>query len=35
MELPVAFSPRSKAAGKKIRWRDGWHAVRLLVSHRF
>jgi len=34
-ELPVAFSPRSRAAGKKIRWRDGWHAVRLLVSHRF
>jgi glycosyltransferase involved in cell wall biosynthesis len=34
-ELPVAFSPRSRAAGKKIRWRDGWHAVRLLVRHRF
>jgi len=34
-ELPVAFNPRSRAAGKKIRWRDGWHAVRLLVSHRF
>jgi glycosyltransferase involved in cell wall biosynthesis len=34
-ELPVTFSPRSKAAGKKIRWRDGWHAVRLLVRHRF
>ena len=34
-ELPVTFSPRSRAAGKKIRWRDGWHAVRLLVSHRF
>jgi len=34
-ELPVVFSPRSRAAGKKIRWRDGWHAVRLLVSQRF
>ena len=34
-ELPVTFSPRSRAAGKKIRWRDGWHAVRLLVRHRF
>ena len=34
-ELPVTFSPRSRAAGKKIRWRDGWHAVRLLVTHRF
>lgn len=35
VELPVVFSPRSKAAGKKIRWRDGYHAVRLLVRHRF
>jgi len=34
-ELPVTFSPRSRAAGKKIRWRDGWHAVRLLMAHRF
>ena len=34
-ELPVEFSPRSKAAGKKIRLRDGWHAVDLLVRHRF
>ena len=35
VELPVTFSPRSRAAGKKIRWRDGWHAVELLVRHRF
>jgi glycosyltransferase involved in cell wall biosynthesis len=35
MERPVTFSPRSRAAGKKIRWRDGWHAVRLLVRNRF
>lgn len=35
VELPVVFSPRSKQAGKKIRWRDGWHAVDLLVRHRF
>lgn len=34
VELPVVFSPRSKAAGKKIRWRDGLHAVGLLVRHR-
>jgi glycosyltransferase involved in cell wall biosynthesis len=34
IELPVTFSPRSRAAGKKIRWRDGWHAVRLLVRNR-
>ena len=35
VELPVTFSPRSKAAGKKIRWRDGWHAVDILVRHKF
>lgn len=35
VELPVVFSPRSKAAGKKIRWRDGVHAVGLLARHRF
>ncbi|MBS1817365.1 MAG: glycosyltransferase family 2 protein [Acidobacteria bacterium] len=35
IELPVSFSPRSRQAGKKIRWRDGWHAVDLLVRHRF
>ena len=35
VELPVTFSPRSRDAGKKIRWRDGWHAVDVLVRHRF
>lgn len=35
MELPIRFTARSKAAGKKIRWRDGVHAVRVLVRHRF
>lgn len=35
VERPVRFSPRSKAAGKKIRWRDGLHAVRVLVRLRF
>ena len=34
-ELPVTFSPRSKAAGKKIRWQDGVHAVRVLVRNKF
>lgn len=34
VELPVTFSPRSRAAGKKIRWRDGWHAIDLLLRHR-
>lgn len=35
VELPIAFSPRSKAAGKKIRWHDGLHAIRVLVRYRF
>lgn len=35
VELPVVFSPRSKAAGKKIRWRDGVHAVDILMRCRF
>jgi glycosyltransferase involved in cell wall biosynthesis len=34
-ERPVRFEPRSKAAGKKMRWRDGWMALRVLVSRRF
>ena len=34
VERPVVFRPRSRAAGKKIRWRDGVHAVRTLVRHR-
>lgn len=34
VERPVTFSPRSRAAGKKIRWRDGLHAIDLLVRHR-
>jgi glycosyltransferase involved in cell wall biosynthesis len=35
VELPVSFSPRSRAAGKKIRWRDGWSALGILLRHRF
>lgn len=35
VELPVVFSPRSKAAGKKIRWHDGLHAVDILMRCRF
>jgi hypothetical protein len=34
VERPVRFSPRSRAAGKKIRWRDGLQAVRMLLKHR-
>ena len=35
MELPVTFTPRSRAMGKKIGWRDGIVAVRVLLRHRF
>jgi glycosyltransferase involved in cell wall biosynthesis len=35
VELPVRFSARSRAAGKKIGWRDGLAAIRVLVTHRF
>ena len=35
VERPVTFSPRSRAAGKKIGWRDGLVAIRTLVRHRF
>jgi glycosyltransferase involved in cell wall biosynthesis len=34
-ELPVRFAPRSKAEGKKIKWRDGVRALRVLVRERF
>ena len=34
VERPVRFSPRSKAAGKKIRWRDGVHALAVLIRLR-
>jgi glycosyltransferase involved in cell wall biosynthesis len=33
-ELPVQFSPRSRAAGKKIGWKDGLIAVATLVRCR-
>jgi glycosyltransferase involved in cell wall biosynthesis len=35
VERPVTFMPRSRAAGKKIGWRDGVAAVRVLFRHRF
>jgi glycosyltransferase involved in cell wall biosynthesis len=33
-ELPVHFAPRSKAEGKKIKWRDGVHALQVLLRER-
>jgi glycosyltransferase involved in cell wall biosynthesis len=34
-ELPVTFDPRNRASGKKIGWRDGIHAVAVLIKYRF
>ena len=33
-ELPVRFDPRSRAEGKKIKWRDGVRALQVLVAER-
>ena len=35
IERPVAFNPRSRTAGKKIRWHDGFDAIRVLLRLRF
>ena len=34
-EVAVRFEPRSRAQGKKIRWRDGLRALQVLVVERF
>ena len=33
-ERPVSFKPRSRAAGKKINWRDGLRAIQVLLAYR-
>ena len=35
VERPVAFDPRNRASGKKIGWRDGVHAIAVLLKYRF
>jgi glycosyltransferase involved in cell wall biosynthesis len=35
VELPVVFKPRQRHEGKKIGWRDGVRALRMLVGYRF
>ncbi|MEI6667744.1 MAG: glycosyltransferase family 2 protein [Acidobacteriota bacterium] len=35
LELPVRYEPRDRDHGKKIKWRDGVEAVRVLIRHRF
>lgn len=34
-EVPVSYYPRNYAQGKKIRWKDGLHAIFSIVKHRF
>jgi dolichol-phosphate mannosyltransferase len=34
-ELPIRIEPRSRSQGKKIGWRDGVQAVRVLCRYRF
>ena len=34
-EVPVSYSPRSRAEGKKIGWRDAVHCLEVLVRVRF
>jgi glycosyltransferase involved in cell wall biosynthesis len=34
-ELPVRFDARTRSQGKKIGWRDGVHALQVLVAERF
>lgn len=34
-EVAVTYRPRTRAEGKKIRWRDGVHALRTLLALRF
>jgi dolichol-phosphate mannosyltransferase len=35
LEMPIAYRPRTRAEGKKIRARDGFQAVWTLLKHRF
>src|SRR4029453_6627047 len=34
VERPVKFDPRSRASGKKIGWKDGVHAIAVLMKYR-
>lgn len=34
LEKPIGFRPRGRAAGKKIRWRDGVQALAVLLRYR-
>lgn len=34
VEVPISYKPRTIAEGKKIRWTDGLHALRVIVKER-
>ncbi len=34
LEVPISYRPRTVAQGKKIRWRDGWEAMKTLWRYR-
>jgi len=34
LEVPISYMPRSKAEGKKIRWRDGIQSIKTLFRYR-
>jgi glycosyltransferase involved in cell wall biosynthesis len=34
VEVPIAYDPRTRAQGKKISWRDGIEAIRMLIACR-
>lgn len=34
MEVPISYVPRTKAEGKKIRWRDGIQSIKTLCRYR-
>jgi hypothetical protein len=34
MEVPISYVPRSKADGKKIRWRDGIQSIKTIFRYR-
>ncbi len=34
-EIPISYYPRSKKAGKKIKWHDGFEAICILLKYRF
>jgi glycosyltransferase involved in cell wall biosynthesis len=35
LEIPVTYHPRTYSEGKKIRWKDGVHAIFSIIKYRF